>query len=133
MLAIADDTVYRTGWYARDGAAVWTSFPLTGETYGLSADWLSGTATASLPDFGPGEHYVIVYSCSYSDGWNCHGNTANPSGYWQLLRPRNPDGSLPDITFGKLVEGSDLIDAGMAVGLPYEGAAPDIGAFEYEG
>jgi hypothetical protein len=45
--------------------------------------------------------------------------------------PRNADGSLPDITFMHLVEGSDLIDHGTTyVGLPYCGSAPDIGCFE---
>lgn len=47
-----------------------------------------------------------------------------------LLQPRKADGSLPDVNFFKLVNGSDLIDAGVNVGLPYNGAAPDIGAFE---
>jgi len=48
----------------------------------------------------------------------------------QLDNTRQGDGSLPVITFLNLVEGSDLIDAGIDVGLPYEGEAPDIGAFE---
>jgi hypothetical protein len=43
---------------------------------------------------------------------------------------RNADGSLPDINFLHLVEGSDLIDAGTNVGLPFNGTAPDLGAFE---
>ena len=47
-----------------------------------------------------------------------------------LTSPRNADGSLPDITFMKLVSGSDLIDAGVDVGLPYNGSAPDLGYFE---
>jgi len=45
--------------------------------------------------------------------------------------PRNADGSLPDIDFMHLAAGSDLIDGGTDVGLPYEGSAPDLGAFEY--
>lgn len=49
----------------------------------------------------------------------------------QLTLPRKTDGSLPDITFLKLKEGSDLIDAGINVGLPYAGSAPDIGYAEY--
>jgi hypothetical protein len=64
----------------------------------------------------------------------------------QLTRPRKSDGSLPDITFGHLAEGSDLIDAGIIVpgyhcdtsgAHPGEncrewyGAAPDLGPFEY--
>ncbi|MGD8910106.1 MAG: right-handed parallel beta-helix repeat-containing protein, partial [Chromatiales bacterium] len=48
----------------------------------------------------------------------------------ELLKPRKADGSLPDVDYFKLVNGSDLIDAGVDVGLPYDGAAPDIGAFE---
>jgi len=40
------------------------------------------------------------------------------------------DGSLPDISFMHLAAGSDLIDAGTDVGLPYNGNAPDLGAFE---
>ncbi len=48
----------------------------------------------------------------------------------QLIRPRKPDFSLPDITFGHLVQGSDLIDKGVNVGLPYSGSAPDLGPFE---
>lgn len=44
--------------------------------------------------------------------------------------PRKSDGSLPDITFLHLAQGSDLIDAGTDVGLPFNGSAPDLGAFE---
>jgi hypothetical protein len=45
--------------------------------------------------------------------------------------PRNADGSLPDIAFMRLANGSDLIDGGTDVGLPYNGSAPDLGAFEH--
>ncbi len=45
--------------------------------------------------------------------------------------PRQADGSLPNLAFMKLKGGSALIDAGINVGLPYLGAAPDLGAFEY--
>ena len=43
---------------------------------------------------------------------------------------RKSDGSLPDIDFLHLALGSDLIDAGTDVGIPYNGKAPDLGAFE---
>jgi hypothetical protein len=43
--------------------------------------------------------------------------------------PRQADGSLP-FGFARLVSGSDLIDKGLNVGVPYNGAAPDLGAFE---
>jgi hypothetical protein len=44
--------------------------------------------------------------------------------------PRKADGSLPDITFMHLAQGSQLIDAGTNIGLPYHGTAPDLGCFE---
>jgi uncharacterized protein YjdB len=47
-----------------------------------------------------------------------------------LLSPRKADGSLPDIDYLKLVSGSGLIDKGVDVGLPFKGAAPDLGPFE---
>ncbi|HEY2407757.1 MAG TPA: right-handed parallel beta-helix repeat-containing protein, partial [Polyangiaceae bacterium] len=44
---------------------------------------------------------------------------------------RQADGSLPEVTNFHLVAGSDLIDKGTDVGLPFTGKAPDLGAFEY--
>jgi hypothetical protein len=44
--------------------------------------------------------------------------------------PRNPDGSLPISNFLRLASDSNLIDAGTDVGLPFNGTAPDLGAFE---
>jgi MYXO-CTERM domain-containing protein len=46
--------------------------------------------------------------------------------------PRDPDGSIPAAcTFMHLTAGSPMIDKGTDVGLPYVGAAPDLGAYEY--
>jgi len=47
-----------------------------------------------------------------------------------MKRSRNPDGSLPESDFLKLAPRSDLIDTGVNVGLPFNGNAPDMGAFE---
>lgn len=44
--------------------------------------------------------------------------------------PRKADGSLPDVAFMHLQKGSDLIDKGQDVKLPFNDAAPDLGAFE---
>jgi hypothetical protein len=44
--------------------------------------------------------------------------------------PRLPDGSLPISDFLRLRPDGNLIDAGLDVGLPYFGEAPDLGAFE---
>jgi hypothetical protein len=56
------------------------------------------------------------------------GDTISDSG---MLGPRQADGSLPQIYFLQLADGSDLIDAGTDVGFAYLGNAPDIGAFEF--
>ena len=44
---------------------------------------------------------------------------------------RQADGSIPNIPFMKLAAGSPLIDKGTDVGLPFTGAAPDLGAYEF--
>ena len=43
---------------------------------------------------------------------------------------RNADGSLPYTDLFRLKPTSKLVNAGTNVGLPYEGSAPDLGAFE---
>ncbi|WP_111641870.1 right-handed parallel beta-helix repeat-containing protein [Marinimicrobium alkaliphilum] len=45
--------------------------------------------------------------------------------------PRQADGSLPDIDVMRPALGSMMIDGGVDIERPFEGAAPDIGAFEY--
>lgn len=47
-----------------------------------------------------------------------------------LTQPRQPNGDLPDIRLLHLAPGSIAIDAGVNVGLPFRGKAPDLGAFE---
>ena len=49
-----------------------------------------------------------------------------------MIQPRNPDGSIPESDFLRLAPGSDAIDAGVDVGLPFVGKAPDLGASEYD-
>jgi hypothetical protein len=43
--------------------------------------------------------------------------------------PRNPDGSLPPSTLFRLEPESALNEAGVDVGLPFDGGAPNLGAF----
>ena len=49
----------------------------------------------------------------------------------QLAAPRKADGSLPDIAYLQLKKESDLINKGVDVGIPFNGPAPDLGAFEF--
>lgn len=46
---------------------------------------------------------------------------------------RQSNGTLPALNFYHLTTGSDLIDAGTSIGIPFNGAAPDRGAFESGG
>lgn len=49
----------------------------------------------------------------------------------ELRAPRQANGDLPEIRFLHLRQNSDAIDAGINVGLPFEGNTPDLGAFEH--
>jgi hypothetical protein len=45
---------------------------------------------------------------------------------------RQSNNDLPVLNFLKLAHGSDLINAGIDVGLPFLGKAPDLGPYEKE-
>lgn len=49
-----------------------------------------------------------------------------------LTAPRKADGTLPEVRFLRLASGNPLIDAGVSTNAPHKGAAPDVGAFEYQ-
>ena len=51
----------------------------------------------------------------------------NPGG---VDGPRGQHNTLPILLFMRLANGSNLIDAGVDIGRPFNGAAPDLGAFE---
>ena len=70
------------------------------------------------------------------NSWSLSGVNADLSDFVSIdgrvaMSQRQADGSLPESNFLKLRSGSDLIDAGVNVGSPYEGAAPDLGANEF--
>jgi hypothetical protein len=74
---------------------------------------------------------TVISNNSWQDGLS-----ASPDDFMSidmdlLLSPRSADGSLPGIDYLYLKSTSDLIDKGIDVGLPFNGSAPDIGAFEY--
>jgi len=97
----------------------------------------------------------IAYDNEYYDLWLADGSdythsnnswdlaiTVNDSDfvsldYTQLYKVRKSDGSLPDISFGKLRPGTDCRNAGINVSLALDGRGrpwnnpPSIGAFEY--
>jgi hypothetical protein len=51
----------------------------------------------------------------------------------ELVAARQPNGDLPAVPFMKLTADSKAIDRGVDTGLPFTGAAPDLGAFESGG
>ncbi|HTS16351.1 MAG TPA: right-handed parallel beta-helix repeat-containing protein [Verrucomicrobiae bacterium] len=78
---------------------------------------------------------IIAGSIQVSNSWQ-NGLTVSGSDFVSLdsslaFASRNPDYSLPTNGFARLAAGSDLIDAGINVGLPYNGSAPDLGAYEF--
>jgi hypothetical protein len=91
LLSVSDTAIYKTGYYSINGSN-WQSFTLFGTAYGTSSVWLTGTATKTLPSFGVGEHYIIIYSCKYnvaSASWNCSDNR------WQLIVVNNTPAPVP--------------------------------------
>jgi hypothetical protein len=83
--------------------------------------WGTGSAYGSHNDF-------VAYNnmaCPNSSGWYPYVGFSS-----SLYVDPMFDSSLPHGVDYHLREGSPLIDAGVYVGLPYNGSAPDIGAFE---
>ncbi len=77
--------------------------------------------------------YVFPCNVNTNNSWNM-GNVSDA--YFQSLDTtgvsgsRKDNGDLPDLPFLRPAQNSALIDAGINVGLPFNGQAPDIGAFE---
>ncbi|MDR1679287.1 MAG: T9SS type A sorting domain-containing protein [Prevotellaceae bacterium] len=99
---------------------------------------LTVTNSVSLSNRSGSDNFrtQVVVSVA-NNAWNTSGVVCNVDDFvstdaTQMIMPRKADGSLPDIMFMHLVEGSDLIDKGVNVGLPYGGAAPDLGCFEFD-
>lgn len=81
-----------------------------------------------------GDRYDATSTDVSNNSWQ-NGLSATSADYKSLSiellsSPRQADGSLPNIDFMKLVDGSDLIDKGVDVGKAFTGSAPDIGPFE---
>jgi hypothetical protein len=91
---------------------------------------------------------VLKNNISYlGGGVDLHATSVQVSNSWQIATvtaadfvsldtsiattARNPDFSLPTNNLFRLAAGSDLIDRGQDVGLPFNGSAPDLGAFEF--
>ena len=70
----------------------------------------------------------------YSNSWQVATVTAADFASLDVsvaTNPRNADFTLPVNNLFRIAAGSDLIDRGRNVGLPFNGSAPDLGAFEF--
>ena len=90
----------------------------------------------SLTHTGAEEYEFSAAAVQQNNSWNLTGVTANAADFKSLdvglaKAPRQANGDLPDNDFAKLVTGSDLIDKGVDVDLPYSGIATDLGAYEF--
>lgn len=72
----------------------------------------------------------ILSNNSFNLGINITDNDFVSLDISELMAPRKPDGSLPDINFMRPAKGSKFIDAGKNIGFNFIGSAPDIGALE---
>jgi hypothetical protein len=126
---------------------------MSGITIYNSVAWGNLTNYSFYEQPNDGSHHVLRNNVSFNpltadvnlsadtiqdhNSWNpATGVTADTADFFSLdetlaKAPRQADGSLPDNGFARQVAGSDLIDAGVDVGIPYCGSAPDLGAFEY--
>ena len=78
--------------------------------------------------------YVYNVNVNENNSWNS-GYATSESDFQSIdtagvSGARKDNGDLPDLPFLKLSQTSSLVDAGIDVGLPYYGIAPEIGAFE---
>jgi hypothetical protein len=76
---------------------------------------------------------ILTGSVVSNNSWN--GFTVTEADFLSLddsvaVGPRPADGSLPASNFLHLAPTSGLVDKGVDVGLPFLGAAPDLGAYE---
>jgi len=107
--------------------------------YGFEFGWVPNVAyilkNNSAYANDQGQAHTATGIVASNNTWDTGGITVTDADFTsldvsQLARTRKSNGDLPDITFGNLVDSSDLIDKGVNVGLPYLGIAPDIGVFE---
>jgi len=115
-----------------------TSFSNGTNNYSINLALASGkTATVTnCVSAGTGAVILLITVVQTTNSWMSPPFDVNNADFVSIdpnaaYGPRNADGSLPHIAFMHLATGSDLIDGGTDVGLPYNGSAPDLGAFEY--
>jgi hypothetical protein len=114
-----------------------TSFRNTAENFKFPVVPTDGTNTfINNISYAGGGVDLVAGSVTLSNSWQAF--TVTPADFvslgWVFPVPgRNADYTLPVNGLARLAPGSDLIDAGRDIGLPYRGVAPDLGAYESGG
>lgn len=115
-----------------------TSFRNTGYNFGVPGPLKSGETLTLKNCVALGTSALKIWSSAIQakNSWLSPFNGATNADFESIdttgvRGPRNADGSLPVLPFMRLAAGSRFIDAGVDVGLPYAGSAPDLGCFEY--
>ncbi len=112
-----------------------TAFRNKGNGFSIPSALASGqTATVKNGLLAQGKVNLGSFVIQEANSWS-GGFTVSPSDFLSMdttgvSGPRKADGSLPELPFMRLSAGSRLIDAGVEVGLPFRGKAPDLGCFE---
>lgn len=109
-----------------------------GTNYSITLELYSGkTATiinsVALDNYGSLASFVNQQTNSWLGNFDVTNDDFISIDTTGVRGPRKADGNLPDINFLHLAYGSNLIDAGTDVGIPFYGLAPDLGAFESGG
>jgi hypothetical protein len=114
-----------------------TGFRNGGSNYKFPVVPSSGTITIinSISYQGGLADDIVSGAVLISNSWQ-NGLTVSAGDFQSLdpalaFAPRNADYSLPTNAFARLAAGSGLIDKGANVGFPFNGAAPDLGAYEF--
>lgn len=111
--------------------------------------WGNGSRNFSFPTQPSSGTHILKNNISFEGSISLAANTVQEANSWQgftvtsadfksldstlAILPRDSSGQLPYTDLLRLASGSSLIDAGVDVGLPYYGTAPDLGAFETDG
>jgi hypothetical protein len=108
-----------------------------GTNYNISGPIDSGSAVTLINCVALGSYgFLGSYAVQQTNSWQSPFSVTSADfvsiDTTGVRGPRKPDGSLPDVQFMHLAAGSQLIDAGTNVGLPFLGNGPDLGAFEFD-
>lgn len=123
---------------------------ISGQTVDQNTSWNNGARNFNLNHGTNTTPHIVRNNLSFAGGSgdSFTSGTLTTNNSWQVISPaptsadvqsvdtsvatapRNADGSLPVWPFLRPVEGGRLVDKGVNIGQPYNGTAPDLGAYE---